>query len=390
MAVMRRPVRPVAIRLSRSVGCAILVCISVVSAPGIARAATTAPLWAPLHTGHIRVTDQNAASIAKTYRTLTINDGQLGGLLPQMRTANHALRVFVYVKGTRLITSTPSSYPASWFARDAHGKPVLDGLYSDEYVMDPSDPGWRSHIASVCAAVVRSNAADGCYLDGMGLFARDRVAAPIINRSTGKPWTYGEWIAATSGEAQAVQTSTGHPTVVNNAGNGTYWFGREAALYGVTGGVATSPLGMGVFGVCSEGFVWQDTNTAEWLLDVRMIETSHQLAITKTSSPTVRLYALATFLLAEGNGSQIAIYPKGESPVPSDPVFHLPIGAPTGGRTKLSSGVYSRFFSNGRALVNPTTAARTVSLGGTYRTSAGTLVTSLRLAPATGEILTRP
>jgi hypothetical protein len=51
--------------------------------------------------------------------------------------------------------------------------------------------------------------------------------------------------------------------------------------------------------------------------------------------------------------------------------------------------VYRRVFSNGLVLVNPTTASATVALSEPYRTLSGTLVTSVSLAPHTGQILTR-
>jgi hypothetical protein len=39
-------------------------------------------------------------------------------------------------------------------------------------------------------------------------------------------------------------------------------------------------------------------------------------------------------------------------------------------------------------LVNPTTATVSLALGGSYRTPAGTAVTSVKLAPHTAQILT--
>jgi hypothetical protein len=50
--------------------------------------------------------------------------------------------------------------------------------------------------------------------------------------------------------------------------------------------------------------------------------------------------------------------------------------------------VYQRSFSNGRVVVNPSTATVRLALGTTYRTPSGASVTSLTLAPHTAQILT--
>jgi hypothetical protein len=47
------------------------------------------------------------------------------------------------------------------------------------------------------------------------------------------------------------------------------------------------------------------------------------------------------------------------------------LGSPVTAATKLSNGVWRRYFSNGVVLNNSTTAAQTVSLGGTYRRLSG-------------------
>jgi hypothetical protein len=56
----------------------------------------------------------------------------------------------------------------------------------------------------------------------------------------------------------------------------------------------------------------------------------------------------------------------------------------------LRDEVHQRRFQRGIALVNPGTAAVDVQLGQSYRTSGGSLVTQVTLAPPSGQVLQTP
>jgi hypothetical protein len=63
------------------------------------------------------------------------------------------------------------------------------------------------------------------------------------------------------------------------------------------------------------------------------------------------------------------------------------LGAATTTYAKIG-GVYQRSFVNGKVLVNPTNSAvNSIALGGSYRTSNGTTVTSLNLPAHDAEVL---
>jgi hypothetical protein len=103
-----------------------------------------------------------------------------------------------------------------------------------------------------------------------------------------------------------------------------------------------------------------------------------------------RLYSLATFLLGNAGHSYYAFLADPSQPATLDsPLYHLRIGRPLGAYS-ASGGIYQRPFSSGRVLVNPGTQAVSLELGTDYRTSAGAVVSSVTLAPHTGEILTLP
>ncbi len=103
-----------------------------------------------------------------------------------------------------------------------------------------------------------------------------------------------------------------------------------------------------------------------------------------------QLYSLATFLLGNGGHSYYAfLADPSQSAALDSPLYHLPIGRPLRAYAG-TGGLYQRWFSNGRVLVNPGTQPQSLALGTTYRTSDGALVTALTLAPHSGQILTRP
>ena len=70
---------------------------------------------------------------------------------------------------------------------------------------------------------------------------------------------------------------------------------------------------------------------------------------------------------------------------------HMPtlapnLGSPIDGYYK-SQSVYQRDFANGKVLLNPSDASRTVDLGGNYQLLDGTIVSSVNLDSWSGETL---
>jgi hypothetical protein len=103
-----------------------------------------------------------------------------------------------------------------------------------------------------------------------------------------------------------------------------------------------------------------------------------------------REYALASFLLGNAGHAYFYFSPgRGQPATLDSPLYHLRIGSPVGWYS-LVDGVYQRWFSNGRVLVNPGYSTITVQLGSTYRQPDGTLTAVVTMPPHTGRILTLP
>jgi hypothetical protein len=390
--------------------CALIGAASTVSAGATTSAASAGfadttsgiHLWAPMHEPGGRFhSSAEAVAAARRYDLITIRPGQLGGYVPAMRAANPNLRIFVYINGSYLYHASLKRVSQSMLAHGRRGSLVWSNGFHN-YLGSPASSRWISYKQQECRAAIADSGADGCYLDMLGsapTFAGYNNTL-AVDPATGRNWTKMNWLKATSNLAAQVAAATGKPVLGNGFGDGQRYFdpsGPSRLLLGGTTG--------------STAEVWLKTprapatsfeNEAQWKQDVDMLADANQaggvaLTMTKTwgsgttaQKQAYRLYALATFLL--GNGGHSYFYFTGDrhDPATTDSsLYHLPLGSPTGTYARVG-GVYQRTFSNGRVLVNPTTANVTVPLGGSYRTSGGATVTTLTLRPHTGEILTLP
>jgi hypothetical protein len=105
-------------------------------------------------------------------------------------------------------------------------------------------------------------------------------------------------------------------------------------------------------------------------------------------------YGKASFLLG-WNGDSASAYQfhinNSNTTSSYNAIWAAGVGQPTDTYTELSDGVYSRDFTSGKVLINPSaTATETVSLGATYtNTATGTKVTSVSLGPTSAAILSK-
>jgi hypothetical protein len=142
-------------------------------------------------------------------------------------------------------------------------------------------------------------------------------------------------------------------------------------------------------------------NLVQWKQDVdALVQTGlmgRSLAVeVKTwapSTPAQRLiwhkFALASFLLGT-DGHAYFEFAESNSPASilvDNPWDRIDVGTPIGAYAAVGA-VYRRVFTKGLSIVNPTPNTVVVPLGGIYRTLEGALVTSLHLAPYSGEVLT--
>ena len=115
---------------------------------------------------------------------------------------------------------------------------------------------------------------------------------------------------------------------------------------------------------------WQDS--VDQLVDLgnKGVSTSVMVKLwttgTQAQKDAYHLFALSTFLLGtDGKSTFHCSYDPDEDRLAHYPLWNVPIGDPVGHYTAAGSA-FQRSFTNGKVVVNPTDAAVTVWLGGTY------------------------
>jgi hypothetical protein len=385
------------------------VALALVTVPG-SQASTTSPgnvlkVWAPEYMARNApaMTRTLAVAEARHFDVIIAKPTTYSRFVVAMHTANPRLQLFAYVNGMYAAASQGSSFPASWYEYDASGAKVRSVLFNN-YLMDPTSSGWMGDRAKLCQQVIARSGYDGCGLDTLGSAAVSNtgyVTGFPINKATNKPWTMNQWLQATTRVAAAVRSATApHPLAGNGIGDGQSYFASTAPTSQLFGGV---DVGM------AEGFLrvgraplFPYPSAAAWKQNVDMLadagSRAHRLVVvtkvwntgTQVEKDAWHKYALASFLLGSTGTSYFSfLYDIGLDPATYQPWWNTQLRAPSGSYFLRQTGVYERDFAAGIALVNPTGRSRTVSLGGAYTTLDGRTVSSLTLAPTTGEVLTR-
>ena len=125
---------------------------------------------------------------------------------------------------------------------------------------------------------------------------------------------------------------------------------------------------------------------------LRRTQAAGKIFVGLTYAPSTDLrsmrYARASFL-ADWNGGPSALSFEPTTPEQQDPynsIWTKDLGSPLGAKYKVGLA-WRRDFSGGVIVVNPSTSQQTVSLGGTFSTLSGELVTSVTLGSADAAIL---
>ena len=316
------------------------------------------------------------------------------------------MRNYVCPAGDNVVDQHPS-----WFLHTASGSVVYDAsIGPSASVMDPANPGWIAYRQQELQWYVDNFGYNGVFFDDIfpSLQAATYNATPIDPR-TGKYYTDSEWASDVTGFLAAMKSALGsNKLFINTMNTGAEYYANEAAENSY---IAHAD------GAIEEGFMqWYNAtgprSEAGWLQDVNSIAAvaaQGKIPVGWTDEATYQtpaqinqtgLYSLSSYLLGAGDAAQRYYMFQDYQPPsgyvdpcdgqcqPADPNWTLPIGDPTGPYYQ-SGGVFGRNYTGGLVLVNPTDSGTsyTVSLGGTYRTPGGQVVTSVTLAPKTGTIL---
>ena len=317
----------------------------------------------------------------------------------QMKQANPSLELDVYVNGTFSSTKSSTQYPESWYARDRNGNKIMAKGFNT-WLMDPRNAAWVGEVTNVCRYRLTYSGYDGCFLDVLGTSGLNptSVTSLPVDPRTGETWTKKDWMDATSALGASVRAAIApRPIAANGLGFGVPYFDPAAPRERLLDGVPTAMSE--VFVREPRGAVGTYRNEVTWKKDVDMVADavargSRIVVTTKVWATATdaqidawHRYALATFLLGYAPGRAFFTFRSDHLHSTPSPYWDVNIGTPSGAYTK-SGSVYKRVFSNGLVLVNPTTSRATVALSAPYTNLDGNVVTSVTLAPHTGQVLT--
>jgi hypothetical protein len=370
--------------------------------------------------GGARIPDlATALRLADAVDLLAVTPAQLGGFADEMHAANPDLRIFLYQNGMFAQSGQGTFFPASWYMASRSGTHVQSKGYGN-YLMDPRSSasfttggvtynGWKDWVVKRADQIRRKAPGmyDGIFLDMLGtapLEAGYNVSNDVPwNAAAGREFTAVEYLHLTGDVGQEVGARLGVPVLGNGLASGRRFYAAPTSALLDRVPVGDAEVWMRTPGSPATAYptltTWQQN--VQMLIDAETMEAGVHATVKTWSGGTVeareawRKYALASFLIGNSGHSWFEFTSSTTTMPWNDlsPLYDLPIGTPAETHPRAADyfegGVYQRDFTNGKVLVNPSTATVAVALGGAYRTPEGASVTSLTLGPNGAAILTR-
>lgn len=314
-----------------------------------------------------------------------------------MKASNPDLTLLVYAHGT--FVGGLDVYPDAWYSYDAQGRKIRSTEFGN-YLMDPSNPNWIKEVGDQCDSLVATSGYHGCFIDVLGTAPLEPgyTTSLPINPATDEVWTKMDWLDATEHIAEVVtQRLAPKPVFGNGLSDGTKYFRVEAPtkriLDGLDGGMAELFVRPPNAPITAYKGEWEWKQDVDMLVDaaargeIVLTTTKVWTDGTQYQKDAWHRYALATFLLGYTPGLTYFTFRYDRSLTFVHPYWDTGVGTPVRAYANVG-GVYQRQFTNGKVVLNPTTTGVTLDLGGSYRTLQGNVVTSLWLAPHSGNVLT--
>jgi Hypothetical glycosyl hydrolase family 15 len=276
----------------------------------------------------------------------------------------------------------------SWFLLNSSGQRFTSWGYHWLWAMDVGNADYQRAWADRVVAEVNRNGWDGVLLDDVNPTMKYHYKVG----SVAKYPSDAAYSAATRSALAHIGpriSGAGKLAIANNAAWVEYYSTGVDWLQFLDG--AMDEMWLKWSSATGEGYRGETQWTTQ-LNELKETERQGKIFVARTQSANTDAaaarYGYATLLLGTRGR---AAFSFGDSSVetPLFPEYSLPIGDATGPEERLSSGVHRRVFTSGLVLVNPTSATRSVALGGTHSGSGLSGVSSVTMPPRTGLVLTR-
>jgi len=327
--------------------------------------------------------------IATHFALLDVSFGTSLTSLQAIKTANPNIKIIGYKD---LIGKSPGSDDwaevnshEEWFVHDASGNRILNTAWN-WYLMDVASTGWRQHFVSYVNSELSSQPSyDGVFADD----AWNTIASWALSSfdKTIPASVISNWHANTIGFLQYAKANllSGKLLIVNsdewntndyiNIVDGQMLEGYEHCSWIPVTTVETDRPSVSVLASkCTTGkIVWAGSGAV----------------ITGVNQAQIELmvkYCYASFLMGMSGSKAYLGWDQGDFFSSYQMIMDTDIGQPVASYYSAQN-VQMRDFTKGRVLLNPSANSHTVSLGGNYQLLNGTALSSIVLAPWSGEIL---
>jgi hypothetical protein len=313
-----------------------------------------------------------------------------------------------YFAGTDVNVNWSTGVPYSqalasgWLLKDSSGRLLTNLGTPGNYIGDVGSAGYQqAWITNVLAYLAGYPGVDGVFIDDVLLDLK-----PMAGVEAAKYPTQQQWASAMLSFVSAVGNALrakGYYLGVNASG---YVPGDANSDTGANTVSWWQQLGPYVDGLMNE--YYQETSngtnqlratgsswTQNWDGWQRLVATAQAmgkdflgLMYGAAGNTAAMTYGKASFLLDWNGGGGAFMYLTDDGSDPRDAAWLTDLGQPSAAKQQVGVG-WQRSYSGGVVVVNPSaTSSQSFQLGGSYRTAAGALVTSLTLAPTTAAILT--
>lgn len=271
------------------------------------------------------------------------------------------------IEGNQWVQEWPTAPQEAWFFQ-WNGQRVLNCDWG-WYLVDPDNAAWRSYWSGEVLRQLRANADDGLFADSVSVpnyLGNDRFspALPAVDAAFESAWAGRIERLIAFMQQGALAPYYFIPNV------GQWVTTRDPTNYAGADGVMIEGLGEWGQGAYFELADWQlQLDRILSLVQQNKVILAQQYV--NVDDINERLFVLGTYLLSKGRATYLNL----ELDLDPEwfPEYTIPIGHPLGTLPANSAalwyapwGVYTRTYSNGLVLVNPTATSRTISLGGVY------------------------
>jgi hypothetical protein len=331
------------------------------------------------------------------------------GLIPQIRAESPNTKILVY----KDMASTPAydchagvddpflpsgmgycwtlqNHP-DWFTTDPSGRRLQWTVWPGNWQMNVGSAGYQDQWAANLLAEMKAKGWDGVVIDDANVDERPQLGGQVMSQYPTQP-SYQAATRSFLANVGPKLTKAGFLVIPNIQADPVL---ANAALWAdwtqfTSGGTREYWMkwGAGTDGQYGDGG-WTD------LMNVmETVEREGKIFMTTTTAPATDVRSMrwgrASFLIGWNGGPSAFSFDPNAPVDPWSADWTADVGVPAAAKQALAGGVYRRDYTQGTALVNTSSQARTVDLGRSYVTPEGVPVAQVALQPLTGLVLRLP